>query len=124
MSKINEFKKITESMANTYECKNIDYGDSFGESFEEFGLISSVVRMNDKMNRLKSFVNNGDYQNQITSKDYQTSSQVQQTVDNLQIKFTQSGGYNVKDESIKDTLLDLANYCIMTVIELNNQAQK
>lgn len=92
MSKINEFKKITESMANTYECKNIDYGDSFGESFEEFGLISSVVRMNDKMNRLKSFVNNGDYQ--------------------------------VKDESIKDTLLDLANYCIMTVIELNNQAQK
>ena len=92
MSKINEFKKITESMANTYERKNVDYGDSFGESFEEFGLISSVVRMNDKMNRLKSFVNNGDYQ--------------------------------VKDESVKDTLLDLANYCIMTVIELNNQAQK
>lgn len=92
MSKINEFKKITESMANTYERKNVDYGDSFGESFEEFGLISSVVRMNDKMNRLKSFVNNGDYQ--------------------------------VKDESVKDTLLDLANYCIMTVIELNNQDQK
>lgn len=92
MSKINEFKKITESMADTYERKNVDYGDSFGESFKEFGLISSVVRMNDKMNRLKSFVTNGDYQ--------------------------------VKDESVKDTLLDLANYCIMTVIELNNQAQK
>lgn len=27
----------------------------------------------------------------------------------------------VKDESIKDTLLDLANYAIMTVIELENK---
>lgn len=31
---------------------------------------------------------------QITSQGYQTASEVQQTVDNLQIKFTQSGGYN------------------------------
>lgn len=28
---------------------------------------------------------------------------------------------NVKDESIKDTLLDLANYAIMTIIELNKR---
>lgn len=27
----------------------------------------------------------------------------------------------VNDESIKDTLLDLANYCIMTVMELENR---
>lgn len=27
----------------------------------------------------------------------------------------------VKDESIKDTLLDLANYCIMTVIEMEGE---
>lgn len=31
---------------------------------------------------------------QITSQGYQTASEVQQTVDQLQIKFTQSGGYN------------------------------
>lgn len=31
----------------------------------------------------------------ITSKGYATSSQVQQTVDKLQLKFTQSGGYNL-----------------------------
>ena len=31
----------------------------------------------------------------VTSKGYQTSSQVQQTVDALQVKFTQSGGYNL-----------------------------
>ena len=27
----------------------------------------------------------------------------------------------VKDESITDTLLDMANYCIMTVIEMNEK---
>lgn len=27
----------------------------------------------------------------------------------------------VKDESITDTLLDLANYCIMTIIEIENK---
>lgn len=29
----------------------------------------------------------------------------------------------VEDESIIDTLLDMANYCIMTVIELENEEQ-
>ncbi|MHC3892315.1 hypothetical protein ACXONH_09545, partial [Streptococcus thermophilus] len=31
----------------------------------------------------------------ITSKGYATQSQVQQTADNIQFKFTQSGGYNL-----------------------------
>lgn len=30
-------------------------------------------------------------------------------------------GALVKDESVRDTLLDLANYAIMTVIEMDNQ---
>ena len=30
----------------------------------------------------------------------------------------------IKDESIKDTLLDLANYAIMTVIEMENGERK
>ncbi len=32
-----------------------------------------------------------------------------------------SGQQHVKDEAITDTLLDMANYCIMTVIELEQQ---
>ena len=28
---------------------------------------------------------------------------------------------HVKDESIRDTLMDLANYCVMTVIELDTK---
>lgn len=37
---------------------------------------------------------------------------------------TQSGGQQVTDESIRDTLLDLANYAIMTVLELDEAEKK
>lgn len=34
---------------------------------------------------------------------------------------TRKGGQEVYDESIRDTLLDLANYAIMTVMELDRE---
>ncbi len=49
--------------------------------------ITNVVKQN--------FYTKSETDKQITSKGYQTSSQVQQTVDGLQIKFSQSGGYNL-----------------------------
>ena len=87
MENINAFEKITAKMRDTYIAKNSDYGNSFDKSMDEFGITASVVRMSDKMERLKS----------LTKKKAQ-----------------------VKDESVKDTLLDLANYAIMTVMNLNN----
>lgn len=48
--------------------------------------ITNVVKQN--------FYTKSETDKQITSKGYQTASQVQQTVNNLQIKFSQSGGYN------------------------------
>lgn len=36
-------------------------------------------------------------------------------------KLTKFGGQNVQDESIRDTLIDLANYAIMTVLELEGR---
>lgn len=35
-------------------------------------------------------------------------------------RLTKSGEQNVKDESIRDTLIDLANYSIMTILELED----
>lgn len=49
--------------------------------------ITNVVKQN--------FYTKTETDKQITSKGYATSSQVQQTVDALQIKFSQSGGYNL-----------------------------
>lgn len=83
-----EFMAITHDMAKTYAAKNHDYGNSFEQSLDKFGIIASVVRLGDKMNRIES----------LTKKDAK-----------------------VKDESIKDTLLDLANYCIMTVMWVDKQ---
>lgn len=82
------FNRITENMAKTYEAKNHDYGNSFGNSVSEFGLIAAAVRMSDKMERIKSFAKMPHEKMQV------------------------------KDESLKDTLLDLANYAVMTLVEL------
>lgn len=80
------FKDILNKMYEVYEKKNADYGDSFSKTFEEFGLTSAAVRLNDKMERFKKLI----------KQDAQ-----------------------VKDETIKDTLLDLANYAVLTLVEMS-----
>lgn len=55
--KVAEFKAITKEMAETYEAKNHDYGDSFTESLDKWGLLAAVVRESDKVNRLGSLAN-------------------------------------------------------------------
>lgn len=79
------FRKVLDEMLNTYEKKNHDYGNSFSRSYYEFGLIAAVVRMSDKMERLKSLCKKK----------------------------------AMVDESVRDTLLDLANYAVMTVVEID-----
>ena len=39
-------------------------------------------------------------------------------------KLTRDGGQMVNDESIEDTLIDLANYAIMTVVEMRVEAEE
>ena len=92
MNKVNRLEQLTEQLIETYKAKNADYGDSFADSFKEFGITSAVVRMNDKMNRIKSLSKGEDRQ--------------------------------VKDESLTDSLMDLANYALMTVIELDQQVEE
>lgn len=86
INKADKLKELTDEIIDIYKAKNKDYGDSFSDSFKEFGITSAVVRMNDKMNRIKSLAKSDDRQ--------------------------------VKDESLRDTLVDLANYALMTVLEL------
>ena len=54
MDKINLFKEITNKLADTYERKNHDYGDAFGQSVQKYGLIAALTRMGDKFNRMES----------------------------------------------------------------------
>lgn len=83
--KIYKHSEITLELYELYESKNADYGDSFGETYRDLGIISAVTRIVDKVNRLKRL---------------------------------STHEAKVKDESLRDTLIDLANYSIMTIIEL------
>lgn len=85
MTKVETHVTICGELATLYERKNHDYGDSFGKSFDEYGMAMPCIRLEDKLNRLKALTRSGDQQ--------------------------------VHDESIDDTLMDLANYAIMTLVE-------
>lgn len=83
-NKVRHHADICKELNEIYAQKNHDYGDSFGKGYAEYGMVMAVIRLEDKLNRLKSLIK----------------------AESL-----------VKDESINDTLMDLANYAIMTVIE-------
>lgn len=89
MGNIEQHESILRQIHDTYVKKNHDYGDSFSRSYQKYGIIAAMVRMEDKWNRL----------------------------DNL----TKDEKQMFSDESIRDTLLDLAGYCIMTTMELDKQ---
>lgn len=55
-----EFAKLTKQMLETFKKKNADYGDSTTQTFKEFGLTSYAIRLNDKLNRIKSFCKKGE----------------------------------------------------------------
>lgn len=86
------FKELTEKMAETYSAKNHDYGNSFSETVAEFGFVAAATRMMDKMSRIKSFAKKSPEE------------------------------MMVKTESLEDTLLDIANYAIMSIVELRQNS--
>ena len=83
--------EICQRLNDICTRKNKDYKNSFSDTWDEFGVISLVIRLNDKMLRLK----------QLSKYEAQ-----------------------VKDESLKDTLMDMANYCILGIIELEKNSDK
>ena len=90
------YAELLATMCTTYENKNTDYGNSFDQSCNEFGLISPAIRMSDKLNRFKTL-----------------------------IKHQQMGVEQmVKNEKIEDTLIDLANYALMTVLWIRNENKR
>lgn len=57
--KVNLFREIAANMANLYARKNADYGDSFGKGFAEYGMPMPIIRLEDKLNRIKSLTRSG-----------------------------------------------------------------
>lgn len=53
------FEQLANKLIDTQKRKNADYGSSFGQTLDEFGLVASATRMSDKFNRFKSLMRCG-----------------------------------------------------------------
>lgn len=91
--KTEKHQEILDYLHNLYITKNHDYGDSVHDTYEKYGLTSFLVRMEDKLNRVRT-LNNKNIETQVPT------------------------------ETIEDTLLDLANYAILAVLELKEKEYK
>ena len=89
-----------DELLQTFVDKNADYGNSFESSLEEYGLLAALIRMEDKIGRLRTLIK---------------SSMINYLLDN------ESDISKVKDESISDTLRDLSNYALMASVWFDNK---
>lgn len=88
---IKTYDKIAESMRDIYVRKNSDYGSSITDTYNKYGLVSFLVKMQDKINRVSTLIKK----------------------DSM-----------VKDEKIEDSLMDLANYSMLAIIELRRDKKE
>lgn len=91
MNKGNSFYDVTYDLAEIYEKKNQDYGNSFEKSMDEDGLIVAKIRLGDKFRRFSELITHE---------------------------------AQVKDETLEDTLIDMANYTILSVMWLRKNKVK
>lgn len=91
-AKVTQHKLICDTLTSIYRQKNHDYGDSFAK-VREVVHNSVLVRLMDKLERLKTLMGKGEQAQVI-------------------------------DEGVDDTLMDMANYCIMELIERQFERQE
>ena len=91
-----DIERVLREMKGTFEEKNALYGNSFEESLREWGALVGVSRIGDKMRRLKSLWMSSGCDSGV---------------------FVSSGGCG---ESVRDTLLDMANYAVMMIVAMDS----
>ena len=87
MDRLAIYQYLLNNLEETYKAKNNDYGNSVADTYDKFGCVSFLVRITDKYNRLMTLCN------------------------------PNAPEQRVKDEKIDDTILDLANYCLLWLVE-------
>lgn len=93
---LREHNKLCHKCQKQYERKQTDYNDSFGRTYRKLGdngIFSAYSIITNKYNRFDTIVNNGS-----------------------------KGKKTVVNESLIDTLMDMADYCFMTIMELQREA--
>lgn len=54
------YQETLNQMADTFYLKNERYGDSFTQTMDDYGLVTSIIRITDKFNRLTTLYKNKD----------------------------------------------------------------
>ena len=88
--KLQTLKTLHSQQQAIYAEKNEKYQDAFGKTYAEYGPTVAIIRLEDKLNRVKALVSAG---------------------------LNDSNG-----ESLVDTLIDMANYANMFLIELEAES--
>ena len=128
MTTIELHAEICKYLTDLYERKKHDYGDSFHKIYLEEGLAMSRIRLGDKFSRFKNLSKMSGTQTRSGME--MLNNGIIMLSDNLtpeeKIDYIMKHNDQAKvtDESIVDTLLDLANYAIMTVIELEREKRE
>lgn len=89
MTDLERFKKITQEMDELFEKKNNNYGNSFTSLYEKFGMLSGLVPLHNKLERVTTLVQ----------------------------------GAKNNFESIEDTLIDLATYSVMLLVNVRREKE-
>ena len=84
-------KDLLNFIENLYVTKNNAYGNSFTKMYEDIGLLSAATQIAHKYHR---FIN---------------------------LARSRENGVTQEYEDIRDTLIDLANYCLLTVMEYDKE---
>lgn len=88
-----KISKACGELSSLLKEKNRKYGNSFEKTVDEFGSACIVIRLFDKLNRIKTL---------LLGKEKD----------------------DMKGESVKDTLVDLAGYAILAKIYLDDKGDK
>ena len=94
---VKSFRDIQDKLIEIYAKKNHDYGDCFNEACNELGAGYAFSRIYDKTKRFQTLAK-GIMNNNLSME--------------------------VQDETLEDTLMDLANYCVMFIAWHNNKKNK
>lgn len=90
MNQVNAISGVCDEIKNLLIRKNHDYGNSFTKQYKKYGLLSGIIRLDDKMSRLDTLI----------KKDAQVN------------------------ESIEDTVADIAGYAILLLVELRKENEQ
>ena len=92
---VNDFCEVASNCVNLYSKKNHDYGNSFDKGMDNIGMPYGVGRIYDKVNRLITLIG-----------------------------LNQFNKPQITNESIDDTLMDLACYSIMMLAYRKREKEK